>query len=134
MRHRLLITVVLLVTMFVGLLPVAAQDDNALTTGVSDQCAGTELRLIFANHPWNTAIQPLLCGDDARALAMSRALEASGWWVAAIRPPTVPEGRARLRITLTAAHSEDDVDGLVEALERARGEVDGAPDRSGSLQ
>src|SRR5690606_18423770 len=72
----------------------------------------------------DTAIQPLPCGDDARALALSRALEEAGYWVAAIRPPTVPEGRARLRITLSAAHSEADVDGLVQALERARERID----------
>jgi len=68
----------------------------------------------------DTAIQPLVCGGDARALALSRALEEDGYWVAAIRPPTVPEGRARLRITLSAAHEEADVDGLVAALARAR--------------
>lgn len=74
----------------------------------------------FELLPSDTAIQPLLCGDDARALALSRWLEAEGYWVAAIRPPTVPEGRARLRITLSAAHEEAHVDGLVEALARAR--------------
>ncbi|MGO1893615.1 MAG: 8-amino-7-oxononanoate synthase [Luteimonas sp.] len=80
----------------------------------------------FELMPSDTAIQPLMCGDDARALALSRALEEDGCWVAAIRPPTVPEGRARLRITLSAAHEEGDVDGLVEALARARDRVDGA--------
>src|SRR5690606_13920481 len=48
--------------------------------------------------PSETPIQPLLCGDNASALAMSASLERDGFWVAAIRPPTVPEGRARLRI------------------------------------
>ncbi|WP_255516487.1 8-amino-7-oxononanoate synthase [Luteimonas suaedae] len=70
--------------------------------------------------PSDTAIQPLPCGDDARALAMSRQLEAEGFWVAAIRPPTVPDGRARLRVTLSAVHEEAQVDALVEALARAR--------------
>ncbi|WP_407353313.1 8-amino-7-oxononanoate synthase [Luteimonas sp. R10] len=70
--------------------------------------------------PSETAIQPLPCGDDARALAMSRQLEAEGFWVAAIRPPTVPDGRARLRVTLSAVHEEAQVDALVEALARAR--------------
>lgn len=74
----------------------------------------------------DTPIQPLPCGADARALALSRALEEEGYWVAAIRPPTVPEGRARLRITLSAAHEEADVDGLVEALARARDRLDGS--------
>ncbi|MDR7132977.1 8-amino-7-oxononanoate synthase [Lysobacter niastensis] len=67
-----------------------------------------------------TPIQPVLCGDDARALAMAQALEQAGYWVAAIRPPTVPEGKARLRVTLSALHGIGDVDGLVEVLAKAR--------------
>ena len=63
-----------------------------------------------------TPIQPLIVGDAARALALSAALMERGFWVAAIRPPTVPEDSARLRITLSAAHTEDDVDALVETL------------------
>ena len=74
-----------------------------------------------------TPIQPVLCGDNATALAMSAALERDGFWVAAIRPPTVPEGRARLRVTLTAAHGEDDVDALVDALARARDRAPASP-------
>ena len=70
--------------------------------------------------PSDTPIQPLLCGADADALAMAAALERQGFWVAAIRPPTVPEGGARLRITLSAAHTEGDVDKLLDALARAR--------------
>lgn len=66
-----------------------------------------------------TPIQPVVLGDNARALAASKALEAAGYLVAAIRPPTVPEGQARLRITLSADHAEADVDGLLEALARA---------------
>ena len=76
--------------------------------------------------PSDTPIQPVLCGDNATALAMSAELERAGVWVAAIRPPTVPEGRARLRITLTAAHTEADVDALVDALAVARTRVDAA--------
>lgn len=67
----------------------------------------------------NTAIQPLVLGAEARALAASQALLAAGYWVAAIRPPTVPAGTARLRITLTAAHSSAEVDGLVSAVANA---------------
>ena len=64
----------------------------------------------------NTPIQPLLLGSNARALAVARTLEQHGFWVAPIRPPTVPDGRARLRITLTASHSEIEVDALIDAL------------------
>ncbi|MDQ6986557.1 MAG: 8-amino-7-oxononanoate synthase [Mariprofundaceae bacterium] len=63
-----------------------------------------------------TPIQPLLIGDDAAALKVSEALAARGFFVAAIRPPTVPQGTARLRITLSAAHSEQEIDALVQAL------------------
>src|SRR5690606_38577254 len=67
--------------------------------------------------PSDTPIQPLLCGSDKLALAMSRALEERGLWVAAIRPPTVPEGHARLRITISAGHDRLQVDALLQALE-----------------
>jgi 8-amino-7-oxononanoate synthase len=70
--------------------------------------------------PSNTPIQPVLCGADAQALAWSAALEQAGYWVPAIRPPTVPEGTARLRVTLSALHSPEEIDGLVDALARAR--------------
>ena len=65
-----------------------------------------------------TPIQPLLVGTAAAALAASAALRAEGLWVTAIRPPTVPEGGSRLRITLSAAHTEAQVDRLLAALER----------------
>lgn len=72
--------------------------------------AGIEL------SPSPTPIQPIVLGSAARALAASEALWAQGIWVAAIRPPTVPEGSARLRITLSAAHRDGDIERLVEAL------------------
>lgn len=70
--------------------------------------------------PSRTAIQPLLLGDAQRALDVSRALEAQGLLAVAIRPPTVPQGQARLRITLSAAHEEAHVDRLLQALESLR--------------
>ena len=65
----------------------------------------------------DTAIQPLIVGSDAQALAMSEMLAEGGFFVAAIRPPTVPEGTARLRFTLSAAHSSEQIDRLVRCLE-----------------
>ena len=66
----------------------------------------------------DTAIQPMILGSDAAALAASAALEADGCLVTAIRPPTVPEGSARLRITLSAAHTREQVEQLLAALSR----------------
>jgi 8-amino-7-oxononanoate synthase len=80
-----------------------------------------QLRNGLAGLPWqlmpsDTAIQPLLIGDNQRAMQLSEGLRERGIWVAAIRPPTVPQGTARLRITLSAAHSEADVAQLIGAL------------------
>ena len=61
-------------------------------------------------------IVPIILKDEARALAASRELEARGFLVSAIRPPTVPVGTARLRVTLSAAHSAAQVDALLAAL------------------
>jgi len=66
-----------------------------------------------------TPIQPVILGSAETALAASEALRYAGFWVVAIRPPTVPEGSARLRITLSAAHTEAEVDALVVALDAA---------------
>lgn len=66
--------------------------------------------------PSNTPIQPILVGGSEQALAMSHKLEERGILVTAIRPPTVPADTARLRVTLSAAHSEADVKRLLEAL------------------
>ncbi len=71
----------------------------------------------------DTAIQPLIVGDNATAVALSAALQAQGLWVPAIRPPTVPVGSARLRITLSALHTEADVARLLTALQQATGAV-----------
>ena len=77
----------------------------------------------LALMPSDTPIQPLLVGTDTHALAMAAALEDRGYWVAPIRPPTVPEGSARLRITLSAAHDTRQIDGLLDALAQARDAV-----------
>ncbi|CCK12250.1 8-amino-7-oxononanoate synthase [Cronobacter sakazakii 680] len=63
-----------------------------------------------------TAIQPLIVGENSAALTLAKKLRERGCWVTAIRPPTVPAGTARLRLTLSAAHQDDDIDALLEAL------------------
>ena len=63
-----------------------------------------------------TPIQPLLVGDTQRVVELSAALYARGILISAIRPPTVPDGSARLRITFTAAHTEQQVDRLLAVL------------------
>ncbi|WP_344705159.1 8-amino-7-oxononanoate synthase [Halomonas cibimaris] len=69
-----------------------------------------------------TPIQPLTLGDEARTLRWAATLDACGIAVGAIRPPTVPKGQARLRITLSARHTEADIERLLDGLERCRRE------------
>jgi 8-amino-7-oxononanoate synthase len=71
--------------------------------------------------PSATAIQPLVIGANRETLDVSEALRRRGIWVPAIRPPTVPKGQARLRISLSAAHSVADVERLAAALNEIHG-------------
>lgn len=64
----------------------------------------------------HTAIQPLLTGENGPTLALAEQLAGQGCWLTAIRPPTVPPGSARLRVTLSALHQPTDIDRLLEAL------------------
>ena len=66
--------------------------------------------------PSASAIQPLVVGDAGRAITISQRLRDRGLLISAIRPPTVPAGTSRLRVTLSAAHSEEQVDRLLEEL------------------
>lgn len=66
--------------------------------------------------PARSPIFPLIVGEGARAVQMSHALEKQGIWVPAIRPPTVPRGKARLRITVSALHGFEDIKKLLHAL------------------
>jgi 8-amino-7-oxononanoate synthase len=87
-----------------------------LNTNIAQLRAGIEglgLNLMASS----TAIQPILVGSNERALQLSTELKQRGLLVTAIRPPTVPVGTARLRITLSAAHSKEDIDELLNAFE-----------------
>ncbi|MBP7352336.1 8-amino-7-oxononanoate synthase [Comamonas sp. UBA7528] len=83
-----------------------------LRQGLQPLLAHTGWRLL----PSDTAIQALVVGSNTSALALMDGLRQRGLWVPAIRPPTVPAGTARLRIALSAAHTEADVQLLLNAL------------------
>ncbi|MDP3637566.1 MAG: 8-amino-7-oxononanoate synthase [Azonexus sp.] len=80
-----------------------------------------QLRDGLYNLPWKllpsaTAIQPLIIGQNDPAVALAKALWQRGLWVPAIRPPTVPQGTARLRISVSAAHTAADIEQLIDTL------------------
>ncbi|WP_105635849.1 8-amino-7-oxononanoate synthase [Cronobacter dublinensis] len=101
-----------------GALTVIREGDDLrarLTRNIARFRAGAaQLPLTLAGS--HTAIQPLIVGENGAALALAAKLRARGCWVTAIRPPTVPPGTARLRLTLSAAHQDSDIDALLEAL------------------
>lgn len=67
--------------------------------------------------PSSTPIQPVILGSNASALAAAKLLDEAGYWIPAIRPPTVPIGSSRLRITFSANHSTNDLRELMKALQ-----------------
>ncbi|MCY7386813.1 MAG: 8-amino-7-oxononanoate synthase [Burkholderiales bacterium] len=78
---------------------------------------GDSLKLQFAKLPYSqTAIQPIMIGDNATTMAFADALRERHMFVPAIRPPTVPPGTSRLRVSITAAHTADDLFDLITAL------------------
>ena len=82
--------------------------------------------MIFASWektPSSTPIQPVILGSNASALAAAKLLDEAGYWIPAIRPPTVPVGSSRLRITLSANHSVADLRELIKALQMIEKEV-----------
>lgn len=89
---------------------------HALTTRFRTAARQLDLPLGTSDTP----IQPVILGTPETALSAQKALWEAGFWVVAIRPPTVPAGSARLRITLSAAHTESQIDALVETLGRLR--------------
>jgi len=70
-----------------------------------------------------SAIQPIILGRSETAIQWSEALKQKGFWVTAIRPPTVPTGQARLRITLSAGHSSAHIEALLQALKEVQANV-----------
>lgn len=103
---------------------IAAADDRRAHLRVLVKRLRQRLAPSATARGWRLAesqmpIQPLIVGDNQTALNLSARLEAQGILVPPIRPPTVPQGSARLRICLSAAHTEADVDSLVAALEAA---------------
>ena len=95
------------------------RDDAARREHLFDLVA--RFRLGAGDLPWRllssaTAIQPLVVGGSLAAMDIAEALREHGFWVPAIRPPTVPQGTARLRVSLSAAHTTDDVAALLAAL------------------
>jgi len=99
----------------IGLLMEEAAPVERLRERIRDFRAACEAEGIALGES-ATAIQPLLIGPDERALEIAAQLRGQGYLVPAIRPPTVPEGTARLRISLSAAHERGDVEGLAQAL------------------
>lgn len=89
----------------------------ALTARFRRAARESELPLLDSNTP----IQPVVMGSSEAALAAQQRLLEAGFRVVAIRAPTVPRGSERLRVTLSAAHTEDQVDALVESLRRIVG-------------
>lgn len=75
--------------------------------------------------PSETAIQPIMLGQSETAIAWSEALKQAGFWVGAIRPPTVPKNQARLRVTLSASHTAEQIDQLLQALDKIQNRVGG---------
>lgn len=99
----------------VGLLETEAWQREKLQQNIEhfrDAASRAKLNLMKSA----TAIQPLLVGNAGKALALSQELRQQGFLIGAIRPPTVPLGTARLRITLSASHDLEDIDQLIAAL------------------
>ena len=85
--------------------------------------AGRELERQCGIAPSGSQIQPVILGSDARAMALADAMTARGYDIRAIRPPTVPEGTARLRLTITLNSDEATLTNLIAALADARSEI-----------
>jgi 8-amino-7-oxononanoate synthase len=90
---------------------------RAHVAGLAERFRGGARALGFDTSASTTQIVPLMAGTNHAALALSNRLREAGFFVTAIRPPTVPAGTARLRLAFTAAHTEADIDALLDALD-----------------
>ena len=88
-----------------------------LHTNIAHFATGLAARGLLPPGAGDTTIFPVLVGDDARAMACCEMLLKRGVYAQGIRPPTVPQGTARLRFTLMATHRPDDIDAALEALD-----------------
>jgi 8-amino-7-oxononanoate synthase len=97
---------------------IEAADDRraALAQRVARAC--DLLRLATGAEPSSTQIQPVIVGSDTRALALAERMQAQGYDIRAIRPPTVPQGTSRLRISLTLNPRDDEIDAMISLLGR----------------
>ncbi len=93
---------------------VASPEGDALRARLSGHVSRVAARVGLPGQ--GSPILPVVIGDEADAVAASRQLLSAGLWVPAIRPPTVPPGTSRLRVTLSAAHTDDQVDRLLDGL------------------
>jgi 8-amino-7-oxononanoate synthase len=103
---------------------IISEEGNALRAHLESliEQLGAELQLRRWGRPASpTAIQPVIIGSNEEALRVAAALYAKGLWVPAIRPPTVPVNTARLRVTLSGAHTHDEVARLAAALNELEG-------------
>ena len=97
---------------------------NLLTTHWQNEMHFSDWKKVVSCTP----IQPVILGSNANALAAAKLLDAMGYWIPAIRPPTVPAGSARLRITFSANHSIEELKNLIQALHKIERQVQvGAP-------
>jgi 8-amino-7-oxononanoate synthase len=97
---------------------VEEADNRRAALAARVELAGNELRQICGITPSGSQILPVVVGSDARALALASAMQEHGYDIRAIRPPTVPEGTARLRIALTLHVSEAQIAAMIEDLQQ----------------
>lgn len=98
----------------------ANEPERRLALEARIELAGKLLRERLELAPSGSQIQPIIVGTDTRAVALAQQMKALGYDIRAIRPPTVPEGTARLRLNITLNASPDDIAGLIDALAEAQ--------------